>query len=446
MSTITTTPPGLAQPTNNVLTARLYTSAFKLSDSNFYSASLISDGRIYYTLCSHGLDSYARVYRYDPASDDIEELADIGEIVGEAGTKSIPQGKSHSPYYEHAGKLYFATHYGYYNPSADRESPGIVPEGYQPYPGGHFIEHDIAAGTFRDLGKAPPEEGILTFHMDAGRGRLYGLTWPRGHFISHDLSTGQVRDHGRVSRGGELGAGDQYFCLCRCFGLDPRTGKVYWTNADGEIRFYDPDHDKLSALAEPTLRREVFGQWDTTKPGHQGYNWRHIWWYEPWQCFLGVHPKSGYLFRFEPEAGELELIERLAAEPLRRDGSFEPFRYGYLTLELGPDGETIYYVTGDHGLIAEDGRKVKNTLRLVTYHLPTGRYQDHGVIRLEDGRYPTLTQSLVVHPNGRLFSVPWIEKLGQGQPEYEAGEEHKRKGKGPGHQCDLISFANPLMG
>ena len=56
------------------------------------------------------------------------------------------------------------------------------------------------------------------------------------------------------------------------------------------------------------------------------------------------------------------------------------------------------------------------------------------LLHLEDGRYPTVTQTLVVHPNGKLYSVPWIEKL--------------RKGRSPedrvGHQVDLIGFDNPL--
>jgi len=59
---------------------------------------------------------------------------------------------------------------------------------------------------------------------------------------------------------------------------------------------------------------------------------------------------------------------------------------------------------------------------------------DHGVLRLEDGRYPTMTQTLVVHPNGKLYSVPWIEKLKKDRsPEDKVG-----------HQVDLIGFDNPL--
>src|SRR5260370_27432712 len=91
------------------ITARLHESGFKLSDSNFFSLSKASDGNIYYTLSSHNIDTHAKVCRYDPRKDHATPLASLGEIVQEQGT--IPQGKSHSPYFEANGKLYLATHY-----------------------------------------------------------------------------------------------------------------------------------------------------------------------------------------------------------------------------------------------------------------------------------------------------------------------------------------------
>ena len=44
------------------LTASLYPSGFRMADSNFYSLSVASDNRLYYTLCSHNIDTHARVY------------------------------------------------------------------------------------------------------------------------------------------------------------------------------------------------------------------------------------------------------------------------------------------------------------------------------------------------------------------------------------------------
>jgi hypothetical protein len=417
-----------------VITARLHPSHFQRSDSNFDSLSLASDGSLYYTLCSHDLDTHARVYRFDPGSGrEPVCLGDLGEIVGEAGTRSIPQGKSHSPYYEHDGKLYFATHYGYYKPSSNKEEPGETPPGYRPYPGGHFVSYDLRTGRFQDLAQAPPGEGLLTMNVDFQRGRLYGLTWPRGHFLCYDLSSGRRSDLGPVSRGGEFGEGEEYFCLCRSLGVDPRDGCVYFTNTDGEIKRYDPRAEAVGSTGV-SLRRDVFGHWDAHTPGHQAYNWRKVLWHDRQAKFLAVHPKSAYLFSFDPQTLEVEILERMAAQELRKSGRFEPFRYGYLGLSFGPDGDTLYYLTATYGLQTEEGRTVPEVLHLVTYSLRTRRYADHGVLRLEDGRYPTMTHSIAVHPNGRIYTVPWIENL-EGKP---PGQGHA------GPQVDLISFDNPL--
>ena len=417
-----------------VLSARLYPSHFSMSDSNFDSLSLASDGNLYYTLCSHNIDTHARVYRFNPENEEVRLLGDFSEIVGEAGSKTIPQGKSHSPYYEYNGKLYFATHYGYYRPSSNKEEPGEVPPGYKPYLGGHFVSYDINTGEFKDLAKAPIGEGILTMNMDPKRRRLYGLTWPRGFFIYYDLDAERLENLGQVSREGELGEGDTYFCLCRSFGIVPEDGSVYFTNADGEIKRYDYSKDRIESVGV-SLKRDIFGYWNVHEPGHQGYNWRKVLWHDGHKKFYAVHPKSGFLFSYDPEEGKVEILERIVADELRKKGRFEPFRYGYLSLAFGPNQETLYYLTGTYGLTAEDGRKVDEALHLTTYSLRTGVYRDHGVLRLEDGRYPTMTQTLIVHPNGKLYSVPWIEKSNK-----DISPEDK-----VGHQVDLISFDNPLV-
>jgi len=417
-----------------VIAATLHPSHFPMSDSNFDSLTIASDGRLYYTLCSHDIDTHARVYRFDPsAGGEPEFLGDLGEIVGEAGAKSIPQGKSHSQYYEHEGTLYFATHYGYYKPSSNKEEPGETPPGYQPYPGGHFASFDMGTGSFKELAKAPPGEGILTMVLDPQRGRLYGLTWPKGHFIHYDLAERRLTDLGPVSRGGEFGDGDQYFCLCRSLGVDPRDGSVYFTNSDGDIRRYDYRSNAVTSTGV-SLKRDIFGHWEVHTPGHQGYNWRKVLWHERTAKFVAVHPKSAFLFAFDPATQEVEILERIAADELRKNGRFEPFRYGYLGLAFGPDKDTLYYLTATYDLRAEDGRVIPEVLHLVTYSLQTGALADHGAVHLADGRYPTMTHCIAVHPGGRIYTVPWIENL-----------EKKPAGTGgPAQQVDLISFDDPL--
>jgi hypothetical protein len=417
---------------NAVVPARLHASGFEKSDSNFYSLSPASDGNLYYTLCSHDLNTHGRVYRYEPSTDRVTLLGDLGQLTGEAGRKTIPQGKSHVPFFECDGKLYFCTQYGFFQSSGGKEQVAAVPEGYKPYPGGHFLSYDLATGRFEDLGIGVPEQGIISMQLDPVRKRMYGLTWPSGCFLVYDISERALRNLGKVCREGEAGEGENYLCLCRSLGLWPETGDIYFTTADGEIRRYVLARDLVETVAGVHMKCDTFGAWDPHKPGHQGYNWRDLLWHEKDRVFYGIHPKSAHLFRLDPAAPRLTVLDRLCAQEVRESGQYEPYHpYGYLSLRLGLDGQTIHYLTSSYGLTAEDGRSVKATVHPVTYHLRTGRYADHGVVRLPDGRYPLMAQTLAVHPNGKLYSCPWIEPVSPGPD-----------GKAPS-QCDLISFETP---
>ncbi|MCZ7635344.1 MAG: hypothetical protein M5U12_04405 [Verrucomicrobia bacterium] len=84
-----------------------------------------SDGRIYYVLSSESIDQGARMFRFDPQTQTIQELADLTEACGEKGRKAIPQGKSHVNFVEADGRLYFATHVGVYSIVEGKETLGI---------------------------------------------------------------------------------------------------------------------------------------------------------------------------------------------------------------------------------------------------------------------------------------------------------------------------------
>ncbi len=417
--------------------ARLHDSGFSMGDSNFNSMNILEDGNIYYTLCSHDINTHGRVYKYNTETDSINLFADLGKVTGEAGRKTLPQGKSHTPIVETGNYIYVATHYGYYQGNEGKEEPAPPPPGYEPYPGGRIIEFDKSANSSQVVAKAPPEEGILTMSADLMRGFLYCITWPKGFFLCYDLNKKELVNIGKVSGGGEVGIEDNYFCLCRDIAVNPEDGTAYFTNADGEILMFRTGTDGVKSVDWAHMKKDIFGTWDPHRGGHQGYNWRHIKWNPKYKMFFGVHPKSGYLFSFDPKRRNIELIERICSEQCRKNGEFEHFRYGYMTLAYeGSNYDSIYYISGftrknieGEDFISETG----GCISLVTYHLPTGKYVDHGVIQLEDGRYPTITQSIAVHPNGRIYTCPWI--LNQ-----EKGPDGK-----VGHFCDLISFENPNL-
>jgi hypothetical protein len=384
-----------------------------------------SDGKIYYVLSSESIDVGAKMYCYDPVSDTVSYCGDLTEACGEAGDNSIAQGKSHVNFVECDGKLYFATHVGYYSIVDGMEKIGIPPDGYKPYPGGHFLAYDMKTGRFEDLGTAPFGEGILSMNMDVERRRLYGLTWPSGYFICLDLATGDLKNLGKFSAEGENGKpGEDYRTLCRSLAVDPRDGSVYFSTGEGQILRYNVAGDSVGVVENDDLRKDYFGDYDPRDPGHMGYNWRQTVWYPAEGCILGVHGNSGYLFKFDPEEQRVTVLDRVTSRPSKWSGMYDQFSYGYLGFALGPDGETLHYLTG--GPVYVDGKRVRGkdstamgeskgveNLHLVTYHLPTRTYRDQGPIFFESGDRPAYVNSIALGPDGSVYTLSRIARDGK---------------------------------
>jgi len=447
--------------TSQVLQAHFYDSGFPLADDNYNACFRASNGKIYYVLCSGSVKTGAQMYALDPATGKIAHVADLTEAVGEKGMHAVPQGKGHSIFIEYKGKLYFATHIGYYSPAtaSGQELAGTPPPGYKPYPGGHFLSYDLASGQFESLAKAPEGEGIISFMMDPERGRLYGITWPSGLFLRYDMHTHQLKNFGPVTLGGEKGIpGKTFRVICRSLALDPDDGSVYFSTADGDIFQYRYDTDSIEKVQECNLRKDVFGQLDPSKPGTMGYNWRKAFWYAPQKVFYAVHGRSGYLFKFDPRARKVEVVERLVSNATRESGMYDAFAYGYLGFALGPDGHTIYYLTGAPPKATGSERATSNppgkaltTLKtgkltpeeaaqhkvdkaaagnegegvdLVTYDIATGKRIDYGVLQLENGLRPFFAESIAIGSRN-IYTVAKVRDK----------EGHVR--------VDLLSFPNP---
>jgi hypothetical protein len=405
------TPPG--QPgTSKRLTARICNSQFAHGRATYNAVSCASDGNVYYVLSSAKLEVGGQMYRYSPATHEVRHLGDLTAACGEKDRRAIPQGKSHVSFAEVDGKLHFATHVAYYDVAGAKETKAEPPPGYLPYPGGHFLAYDLKSGQFEDLATAPFQEGIISMTMDRKRGRLYGLTWPTGYFLAYDLRSRTLRHVGPVEERGEAGEGAHYRAICRTLVVDPRDGAAYLTTSRGDILRYRYDRNALAPVPGVDLRKDYFGAFDPAAPGHMGYHWRQTVWYEPEGAIYGLHGNSGYLFRFLPREERLEVLERLTSEPSRRSGMADMYYYGYLGLGLGPDGRTLYYLTG--GPIPGAGKPQHKTVigvrgdenvHLVTYEIPTGRYKDHGPIFGEDGQQPTHVNSIAIGRDGSVYSI-----------------------------------------
>jgi len=449
--------------TPGILHAHFYNSGFPLADDNYNACFRASDGKVYYVLASGSVNTGTQMFAFNPATGKIEHAADLTAAAGEKGMHAIPQGKGHSIFIEHEGKLYFATHIGYYSPAtaSGQELAGAPPPGYKPYPGGHFLSYDLATGKAESLAKAPQGEGIISFMMDPERGRLYGITWPSGLFLRYDMKTHQLKNFGPITLGGEKGIpGKTFRVICRALVLDPDNGSVYFSTADGDIFHYDYNADSLEKLKECNLRKDVFGCLNPAKPGTMGYNWRQIFWYPPQKVFYGMHGRSGYLFKFDPRAKKVEVVTRLVSTPTLESGMYDQFAYGYLGFILGPDGHTIYYLTGSPltnkgsslptnnsaGKLHPAPKSGKLTeaeaiqakvdkaaagsgdeeIHFVTYNIPTGKRTDYGVLQLENGQRPFFAQSLAIGSKN-IYTVAKIRNK----------EGHVR--------VDLLSFPNPVQ-
>lgn len=402
------------------LVAKRYYSGYNQAHDTYNAITAASDGNIYYVLSSTTHDKAGEMHLYNPKADKTELICDLTEAVGEKDMKAIAQGKSHVEFEEYNGKLYFATHLGYYEMINGAENiPVTAPDGYKLYVGGHFVAYDMANKTFESLAIAPEGEGIITMAMDKERGHLYGITWPRGLFIDYDMNTKTLRNLGPTTTTGlgESGKlGQDYRVVCRSILVDPNDGTAYYSNAEGDIMSYVPGAEKVELMDGVNLRKDYFGKYDASDAGSMGYHWRKIFWYGPENVAYGVHGNSGYLFKFDPKAKSIEMVERLTSEPSRKSGMFDLFSYGYLGYKLGPDNETIYYLTG--GPVYEDGKRVTGletvnmgmakgleNLHLVTYNIPNKKYTDHGPIFYEDGQVPTYVNSLTIGNDGYLYTL-----------------------------------------
>lgn len=408
------------------LIGKPYYSGFDLAHDTYNAISAASDGKIYYVLSSESIDRGGQFYAYDPRTDQTELLADLTEVCGEKDKKTIPQGKSHVSFYERNDKLYFSTHVGYYEliDGMDR-LPKNVPDGYDIYPGGHILSYDLSSREFEELAIAPAGEGIVSMTMDIERGQICGITWPTGYFIHYDVENNKLYNHGLISAKGEAGTpGENFRVLCRSLFVNPNTGTVYFSIAEGDIFSYSPESLTIKKLEGVNLRLDYFGHYDPTQPGSMGYNWRKIFWYAPEKVAYGVHGNSGYLFRFDPRRQSIEIVERITSEPSRKSGMYDMFSYGYLGFELGADTQTIFYLTG--GPVYVDGQRVKGkagiakgaakgleNLHLVTYNIKKKKYMDHGPIFYEDGTRPTYVNSIAIGADGNIYTLARFEYQGK---------------------------------
>jgi hypothetical protein len=408
------------------LIATCFDSGFPEAHDTYNALSRASDGRLYYVLSSDKFNIAGQMFRFDPLKEEIKFLGNLSEICGESNINSIAQGKSHVLFYEFQNKLFFSTHVGYYQliDGMDR-LPEQAPDGFDLYPGGHILSYDLQEESFADLAMIPNGEGVVTMTMDTQRGNIFGITWPTGHLFCYQVNEKKLTLLDKISGNGEAGTpGQDFRSLCRSLVVDEDTGYCYYTNIEGDIFYVNPVEMKINQLNQAHLRLDYFGKYDPSLPGTMGYHWRQIFWYAPEHVAYGVHGNSGYLFKFDPKAQSIEIVDRITSLPSKKSGFFDQFSYGYLGFTLGPDGKTIYYLTG--GPIYEQGKRLEGeksiakgaakgleNLHLITYDIATNTYRDHGAIFYENGDRALYVNSIALDTLGNVYTLARINRMGR---------------------------------
>ena len=101
-------------------------------------------------------------------------------------------------------------------------------------------------------------------------------------------------------------------------------------------------------------------------------------------------------------------------------------RHGYLSFKLGPDGDTIYYLTGAH-ISTQAAAQGLEDMHLVTYQISTKTFSDIGEVTLDTGGPPRQVNSIGIGSDGTVYSISEI-----------TGNSKTR--------FDLISFRPPALG
>jgi len=351
-------------------------------DGQWQGIIAASDGNTYFGVSCHGPDNNAQFYRYDPRTDNVKHVADVGVWCGytDSPGRYNAQGKIHSNIFEHKGKLYCTTTSAHADLS-------------RPYPGGHFLAYDLKTGACENLGRVNRGDGkwgLLAAVFDPVYERLYAVH-QLGTLYYYDIRRKAVVEVGPVENG-----------EWQCRGLICDTnGVVYGGEHDGMIYRYDPRTEVVSclltrvphdpAVVQPTGPSKIPNDWSwhTTRWEQMVWDPATSWWY-------GVRGNDEYLFRFRPPAdprrhtGEAEGLGSFAYPGKKSRNS---------SLGLALLGRSLYYCSYPVWT---------SMAHLMSYNIDTGKMTHHGPIVVEGGRRVSELQSLVAGADGKLHGVAMV--------------------------------------
>ncbi len=347
-------------------------------DGQWMGISAADRQYVYFSVSTHSGEDHADVFRFDRETGAIEHLANLGDVVGSEFPEDVPQEKIHTPILPAGDVFYAATCDG-------RDYPDRI------YRGGHWLAIDRDSGQVRDLGRSASGDGILTAAYDPQAGLLYGHTNHRGRLVVFHPETGEERDLGFPWEGweGDWPRGIELMVA--------PNGRVYGGRPpDAQFWEYDPQRDRLRTLSiDLPLPAEVAAGDRKAIEQSADLGIHGAVWDEEDGCFYFVRSFDEMLGRLYPgtddEPARAELVH-----PLRPPGLERLWGNRLAACALVRVGRILYYFpyTGWGGVA-----------HLVSYHLDTESWTDHGPIVTDGGRRIAEVHSADAGPDGKLYLV-----------------------------------------
>jgi hypothetical protein len=375
-------------------------------EAHFWSALYIaSNGKIFVGLSTHA--DAATLYEFDPRTGTMRQLANLTVLLGERGRGIWTNGKVHVQMQELDGWVYFGSL------SEDNGPPAIDAASYE---GPRWFRVNIENGRVEALGRINAFWGLLGQAMDTKRRIIYGLA-ENGHLYRYFIDQDRTEDMGRVDD----------WDICRTIVIDD-DGNVYGTYTPGRLWKYDVTTDRILDLEH--VRLPVVNQSRTMANPmlDRKAQWRIAEWDPVERVIYGIVGGSNLLFRYDPREGPEGTFTGLAqlCPPMFRGGDPMSVPYATLSMTLSQKERRIYYIPVvsrdfDYGTVSLDvvdaeklgalGKKRIPQLSFMTsYDLRTGRVDDIGLLRAQDGRYAYGSQAAKTDAAGRVWFVGAFEE------------------------------------
>ena len=376
------------------------------ADCTYRALSATEEGKLFMGFTTHWMDQNAAVLCYDHATQTFDQPFDLGVVTliktGSGG--ELSHGKIHTPFFENDKVIYFGTGYGASDYKTHKQR--------KPYPGGCFVAFDQKNGEAKVIGRAPKMEAIMTLEPDFSRNGLYAVTYPAGLLLRCDLGTGKVTKLGAVDNQFIKPKGMAHFIdVTRALVVQPDTGIVYGSRKNGVIWQYDPATGKITDTGLNT-RQGVIGEVDGK--GLALSQWRMAVLSPDKEKIYATHQGTTSLFEFNLKTKSITPLARLCTDvDLNSKSNLRGSRLAFLLT----DGKIHHLAHGPTVMVEGRALNPAYQVHYVTYDLATKQRTDHGPLMAPGERRVCHADTLAILPDGRLYSLAWVETVDPGRIE-----------------------------